>query len=163
MTTNVAYRSGPLGALLDEYERAAAELRQLLERIPSSEYEKIADPKTQDEDCRTLQTICRHVIGAGYGYADYLRKEFGVASSRPPRSLVPHGELLGAYDAMLAYTVETLGPRLRMTEKEMSEVRFVSGWGAPYDMEQILEHAIVHVLRHRRQMERLRATGTVTF
>ena len=27
-------------------------------------------------------------------------------------------------------------------------------WGQRYDVEQLLEHAIVHVLRHRRQIER---------
>ena len=163
MTTKTAYRPGPVGALLDEYERAAAELRQLLERIPKDEYEKLADPDTADEDCRTLQTICRHVIGAGYGYCDYLRKEFGVPSTRRPFEQIPHGELLSAYDAMMAYTTETLEPKLKMTEKEMAGVRFVTRWGSPYEMEQILEHAIVHILRHRRQIERLRAAGRVRF
>jgi len=28
-------------------------------------------------------------------------------------------------------------------------------WGQSYDLEQLLEHAIVQVLRHRRQIERL--------
>ncbi len=27
-------------------------------------------------------------------------------------------------------------------------------WGQKYDVEQLFEHAIVHVLRHRRQIER---------
>ncbi|HEY5122872.1 MAG TPA: hypothetical protein VIK14_03975, partial [Ignavibacteria bacterium] len=27
------------------------------------------------------------------------------------------------------------------------------GWGQQYDIEQLLEHAIVHILRHRRQIE----------
>ena len=27
-------------------------------------------------------------------------------------------------------------------------------WGQQYDVEQLIEHAIVHVLRHRRQIER---------
>jgi hypothetical protein len=30
-------------------------------------------------------------------------------------------------------------------------------WGPVYDLEQMLEHAIVHVLRHRRQIERFLA------
>jgi len=33
-------------------------------------------------------------------------------------------------------------------------VQIRSRWGAVYDLEQLLEHAIVHVLRHRRQIER---------
>jgi hypothetical protein len=27
-------------------------------------------------------------------------------------------------------------------------------WGQSYDVEQLFEHAIVHILRHRRQIER---------
>jgi len=30
-----------------------------------------------------------------------------------------------------------------------------TSWGENYDFEQLLEHAIVHILRHRRQIERL--------
>jgi hypothetical protein len=30
----------------------------------------------------------------------------------------------------------------------------LTGWGQHYDIEQMMEHAIVHVLRHRRQVEK---------
>jgi hypothetical protein len=30
-----------------------------------------------------------------------------------------------------------------------------SRWGMRYNLEQMMEHAIVHILRHRRQIERL--------
>jgi hypothetical protein len=29
----------------------------------------------------------------------------------------------------------------------------MTSWGQLYDIEQLMEHAIVHVLRHRRQIE----------
>jgi len=43
-----------------------------------------------------------------------------------------------------------------MSEEEMMGVTIDSRWGQRYDLEQLLEHAIVHVLRHRRQIERLK-------
>jgi hypothetical protein len=33
-------------------------------------------------------------------------------------------------------------------------VQIPARWGPVYDLEQLLEHMIVHVLRHRRQIER---------
>ena len=72
------YRTGAVGALMDEYERAAAELVSILEKITDEEFERIRDTKTQDEDCRSIQTIMRHVIRAGYGYAGYMRTAWGM-------------------------------------------------------------------------------------
>ena len=40
-----AYRQGALGAMMDEYERAASELRRLVEQIPDDEFVRIVDRK----------------------------------------------------------------------------------------------------------------------
>ncbi|HEX8369344.1 MAG TPA: hypothetical protein VF604_12440 [Pyrinomonadaceae bacterium] len=55
---------------------------------------------------------------------------------------------------MLAYTIETLDGKWEMSEDQMSKIVIHSGWSVTYDLEQLLEHAIVHVLRHRRQIEK---------
>lgn len=151
------YRSGAIGALMDEYERAAAELRRLVEQIPDEEFARVVDSRTKDEDCRSAQTIMSHVVGAGYGYADYIRGLFSVASSRPPYRLLSRRESLEQLDAVLAYTAQTLEGRREMSEKEISGAVIESSWGVVYDLEQLLEHAIVHVLRHRRQIENFRS------
>ncbi len=161
-TTIRTFRPGGVGAMMDEYERAAMELRQLVERISEEQYERIADPDTQDEGCRSVRTILGHVVSAGYGYADYLRGAFGMPSSRPPRDTYARAEVLDRFDVMLRYTVETLEGRWRMTDDELSGVRIESRWGTIYDAEQILEHAIVHILRHRRQIERFAAEGRIS-
>ena len=56
---------------------------------------------------------------------------------------------------MVAYTMETLDGRWEMSDEAVQAIAIQSNWGTKYDLEQILEHAIVHVLRHRRQIERL--------
>lgn len=57
-------------------------------------------------------------------------------------------------EAMLNYTAQTLEGRWEMTEEEIERAIIHTGWGVTYDLEQLLEHAIVHILRHRRQIER---------
>jgi uncharacterized damage-inducible protein DinB len=157
-----SYREGAVGALMDEYERAVWELRRLVEQIADTDAVRVVDPRTEDEACRSVQTIMSHVVNAGYGYADLLRKSFSVPSTRPPKALLSPREYLEQLDAVLAYTAETLEGRWRMTDEEISGAVINAGWGVTYDVEQLLEHAIVHVLRHRRQIEKFMWQGLIT-
>jgi uncharacterized damage-inducible protein DinB len=141
---------------MDEYERAWSDLRLVLRGIPEDEFSAVIDPDTKDENCRSVQTIITHVVRAGYGYADYIREKFGIAPATPVSSLVPCHEAEARINAMLDYTVHTLDGRWEMTEDEVASISIDSRWGVRYDLEQLLEHAIVHILRHRRQIERLR-------
>lgn len=152
------YRKGPLGALMDEYERASSDLKLVLRDISEDDFTSILDKQTEDESCRSVQTIMTHVVRAGYGYADYIRDQFGIPKASPSSTLVPHRDVEAQVDAMLDYSAKTLDGRWEMTEDEWVGIGIDTHWGVRYDLEQLLEHAIVHILRHRRQIERLRST-----
>jgi uncharacterized damage-inducible protein DinB len=141
---------------MDEYERAWSDLRFVLREIPEDDFTEIIDPETKDENCRSVQTIISHVVRAGYGYADYIRAKIGIPLASPTGSLVSHHEAERKIDAMFDYTVHTLDGRWEMPQDEVAAIAIDSRWGVRYDLEQLLEHAIVHILRHRRQIERLR-------
>jgi uncharacterized damage-inducible protein DinB len=150
-----SFRTGAVGALLDEYERAAGDLARVLAGLDDGAFSRLRDAETTDEDCRSIQTVMRHVVRAGYGYADYLRSAFSMPSERPEVPLAAsHAEAADRLREMLRYTEATLEGRWLMTDEEITAVRVESRWGPVYDLEQLLEHAIVHVLRHRRQIER---------
>ena len=150
------YREGPVGALLDEYERAAEALKALLTAIRQEDFVRIADPHTADLDCRSIQTVMNHVVRAGYGYANYIRKQFGDpwTERKEQYDLDTPGAACRELDSMLAYTLETLENKWGLTFEEIMDNRMKVSWGQEYDFEQLLEHAIVHILRHRRQVER---------
>jgi uncharacterized damage-inducible protein DinB len=156
------YRSGAIGALMDEYERAASELRHLIERIPEVDFVRVVDAQTNDDDCRSVQTIMSHVVRAGYSYADYIREQFSIASTRPQNKLLSRQESLEQLDAALLYTAQTLEGRWEMGGEEISRTVINSRWGVVYDVEGLLEHAIVHILRHRRQVEKFIWQGMIT-
>lgn len=149
-----AYRQGALGAMMDEYERAASELRRLVEQIPEDEFVRIVDPQTRDENCRSVQTIMTHVVDSGYGYADRIRKVLSVPSTCPPALLFSRQESVAQLESMLEYTAQTLEGRWEMTDEEIESITMPTGWDVTYNLEQLLEHAIVHILRHRRQIEK---------
>ena len=140
--------------MMDEYERAVAELSGLLGRISDDEFKLVRDLETPDESCRSIQTILQHVVRAGYGYAGYIREAYGTDVKKPEVPLGKRLESLSQLEAMLAYTVATLEGKWELSDEQIMAVQIRSRWGAVYDLEQLLEHAIVHVLRHRRQIER---------
>jgi uncharacterized damage-inducible protein DinB len=154
MEIEKVYRNGAIGALMDEYERAALYLIRVIQSITDDEFEKIVDQNTQDEACRSIQTIARHVVMAGYGYANYIREQFGITKAQSEIALSSRTESVDQIKQMLTYTEQTLQDKWLMTDEEITNVKINSSWGPVYDLEQLLEHAIVHILRHRRQVEK---------
>lgn len=148
------FRKGAVGALMDEYERAVLELKEILEPVSGDTYREVMDSQTADENCRSIQTVMSHVVGSGYSYADYLRKCFATPSGRPEKRQLSREELVAQLDTMMEYTVQILEGRWETTEDEMMSTVMRTRWAVTYDMEQLLEHAIVHVLRHRRQIQK---------
>lgn len=161
MISEKKYRKGSIGALMDEYECAAVELKNLVQQISISDFEIIVDQNTNDEDCRSVQTIVSHVINSGYGYANYFRVFFKIPQSSPTRRLYKQIEFSNELDKMLYYTAETLVGKWEFSYDAITNVVFNSRLGIKYDMEQILEHAIVHILRHRRQIEKFISSGLI--
>lgn len=151
------YREGPVGALMDEYERVTGEFKTLLKSISQDDYIRILDNETQDPDSKSAQRITNHVIRAGYGYANLIRKQFKdprverKENYEVPDAIAAEREL----DLMLAYTLDTLSNKWNLTFEEALQNIMKAGWGQHYDFEQLMEHAIVHVMRHRRQIEKL--------
>jgi hypothetical protein len=150
------FRSGSVGAILDEYERAVKELQDLLQTVTLEEFTTIVDKETKDPDCVSIQTIMNHTIRAGFGYANYIRTQFGEAKEERKENygLVSPESAIDWLSKMMAYTDVTLQTRWNITFDEVIANSFKVSWGQTFDFEQLWEHAIVHILRHRRQIEK---------
>ena len=156
-TIPINYRdNGAIGALLDEYEKAIKELILVIKDISNDQLTTIVDHQTEDEDCRSIQTILTHVVRAGYAYATYIRNHQGEnLIFQKPNHLDSSDNYVEAIKEMFQYTELVFKdyPTIKLEENESSNKMLVS-WGQFYNVEQMMEHAIVHVLRHRRQIER---------
>lgn len=148
--------NGAIGALLDEYEKAIHELETVVADLSPEELIKIVDPETNDPECRSVQTILTHVVRAGYNYAVAIRKSLGESlayyQSSPCNSA---GEYQHELRKMFLFNEQLFRdyPTIKLEEFD-ADKKIVTRWGQQYDVEQLMEHAIVHVLRHRRQIER---------
>jgi uncharacterized damage-inducible protein DinB len=148
--------NGAKGALLDEYEKAIAELQEVIKNVTPDELMQIVDHVTQDPDCRSIQTILSHVIRAGYNYVIGIRKFLGEQIEYvDPENLKTIKEYLNELNNMFKYNERLFDdyPDLVLIETD-NQKKILVKWGQLYDVEQLFEHAIVHVLRHRRQMQR---------
>ena len=146
-------RQGAAGALLDEYERALTDLYALLSGIADRELVAEIDPHTPDPDCVSIQKILAHVVHSGYAYAMYIQK---MKSQTPFLPLKTLQSTATAYildlQRMFAQTAEVLG---EMSDSDFEKLPTLTvSWGELYNVEQLLEHAICHILRHRRQISK---------
>lgn len=150
------YRKGAVGALMDEYERAAFELKSLVETVGAEDYTRIADAETKDADCRSIQTMMDHVVHAGYGYANSIRRKI-LMPFEPlgdERQRISQRKIADEIDKVFVYTVETLEGRWEMSYAELDKFIIERKANFSENLEQLLEHAVLHVLRHRRQIEK---------
>ncbi|MBP6810464.1 MAG: DinB family protein [Saprospiraceae bacterium] len=152
-----SYReNGAIGAILDEYERAFIDLKKVISRVQDQELIAIADAETTDPDCRSIQSVLTHVVRSAFGYATYIRNHFGEEIDFPlSKTCETTAEYATALDAAFAFTEQTFVTHTDIQlESFEAEQKMRVRWGQLYDVEQIMEHAIVHILRHRRQIER---------
>jgi len=154
------YRQGIFGALLDEHDKAFAEFIDLVQSVSEAAYEEIVDPDTDDPNCRSIKTICRHVVGSGYGYISLMRQVKSLlADPRYPTDdltidpILTSQDLPGEIDRMMRYMEETLGAYSEYAEEPWT-VYITTQSGNRIDFETLLEHSVVHILRHRRQVEK---------
>jgi len=148
--------NGAVGALLDEYQKSIIELQQVIGNISQHQLITIADNETKDPDCKSIQTILTHVVSSGYGYAIMVRKSLGEEIKPYRRKTLDSIEAYQkALTDMFTYNEKLFDdyPKLKIDEHD-EDKKILARWGQRFDVEQLFEHAIVHILRHRRQIER---------
>ncbi len=147
------FRTGAIGSLMDEYERAASDLKNLLEKLPADKFNFIYDPKTNDEDCRSIKTIMNHVIDAAYRYANQIRIFLAIVPVKPEFIIENTNDAVRALNKVLTFTANSIEGFWNLSDDQILATRQQTKWGL-YDIEMMFEHAIVHILRHRRQIEK---------
>jgi hypothetical protein len=108
-----------------------------------------------DPDYESPERLVAHVQGSARSYLLWIfevlgRPIEGLDLIRDPALIVPRlddfmEETLAGWERHLAgLEDDELGPEMH-----------TSRWGDPYMIDQMLEHAIIHPMRHRIQLERL--------
>lgn len=146
------YRQGAIGSILDEYEKALSEIKSVVQTVDETDYSRYVEGES--EHCCSVQIIMSHVVRAGYGYSKYIRDALSIDVNPIEDRQISQTEIVGEIDKMFAYTAAIFEGERQITDEEMETIFFKTRWGVNYNIDQILEHAIVHVLRHRRQIQK---------
>lgn len=148
------YRRGGLGGLQDEYERATRDLLALLENLSDEEY--LATRPEEVDFLQSIQLIMYHVVRAAYGYADKIRKTISVeVTSNKPDQPFSRLEAITNLQSAIEYSAASFEGKWTMKDEDLDGIKMMAPWKVEYSIEQMMEHAIVHILRHRRQIERI--------
>ena len=146
------YRPGTIGALTDEYEKALNELMVVLKTIPEEVFVLTDDTKL--ENFKSIRNITLHIVRAGYAYSNYIRERFGDAISPNEIKIDSVEDAILELDKMFQYKINSYENKWHLSFDQMMQIIIKTVW-TTYDLEALIEHSIVHILRHRLQIQKL--------
>jgi uncharacterized damage-inducible protein DinB len=143
------YRGARALVLLHEKE-----LQALLPVWKRAKAAAVRLPATGDADYASLDSLLRHTLRAARGYMTWLCEKLDL----PDPGIDPAPEA-ARVEREADHYVEHLLVRWRTPLAEVEETRFgathKTRWGEDMSCEGMLEHAVMHPVRHRFQLEEL--------
>ena len=131
------------------------EMRRFLAAWRKAKDSGLSLPETRDRDYASLDHLLRHVLGCAAGYMVWMceKLELGAPDCPlPPPSVETMEAEADAYlDRVLAGWHE---PLAGVPEKRFNE-EYTSRWNVEYCIDAMMEHAVMHPIRHRYQLEQL--------
>ncbi len=149
-------QAGPMGALMDLYAEAAESFCAVADTLPAGNFsvERPGAPR----HTQSRRMVCVHVVKAARFYADTIRKARGLPHEEryqlPAGALQSPGETRALLAEALRYTEGALDGLYGAPEASIDAIAFDPGWGGTWNPDMLLEHAVCHLLRHRRQLQR---------
>ena len=112
-------------------------------------------PETTDQDYESLETLLRHVLRSARGYMVWMCEKLELPDPKidNPPSLDKIEKQASSYIGHLIEKWKT--PLADVEETKFSDKVYNSNWGVPYCIDAMLEHAVMHPIRHTFQLERL--------
>ncbi len=111
-------------------------------------------PATDDSDYQSLDHLLVHVFRAGRGYMTWMCEKLGLPD--PDINPAPSVEEVEEQcDEYLDYLLEKWREPLSQVSEEAMNAVHKARWGTDMAIESMMEHAVMHPLRHSFQLEEL--------
>jgi hypothetical protein len=151
-STAVAYRSRAVRALVLLHEE---HLRRFLVVWNQAQTASVVLPKTDDPAYASLETLLRHVLGAARGYMTWLCDVLELPD--PEIRVPPEPTVLSAEaESYMEHVLEKWRTPLRdIGDDRLETPEYPSRWKTRYCIDAMLEHAVMHPIRHAFQLEAL--------
>ncbi len=140
-------------------ELHATHIRSFLSVWQQAKAAGITPPACEDPDYDSLEHILAHVLGAARGYMVWMCECLEL-----PDPGIPATPDLQAIEKAAGDYTEVLIDRWRdplvgMTEEQSNTPAYLSGWKVLYCIDAMLEHAVMHPIRHEHQLRKWLATA----
>jgi hypothetical protein len=150
------FKSNAVRSCLELHE---IELRRFADTWDRFSASGAALPDSDDPAYQSSDHLKGHVLRAARNYLTWI----GECVKRPVADVDPDNDLMSVAGKGRAFMEEVLAAWRRhlvaLDDRELSPEVYTSRWGDPYTVEQMLEHAVVHPMRHRIQLERRMTSG----
>ena len=130
-------------------------LRQCLKVWKEAKTADIKLPETVDGDYESLETLLEHILRAARGYMVWICQKLDLPD--PEIKLPPDVATIEAEaDGYLEHVLQRWrSPLADVTEDRFEPATYLSNWGTPYCIDAMLEHAVMHPIRHEFQLREL--------
>jgi hypothetical protein len=151
-STALAYRSRAVRALVllhDEH------VRRFLVVWNQAQAASVVLPKTDDPAYASLETLLRHVLCSARGYMTWMCEVLELPD--PKIRMPPELPALPAEaDSYMEHVLEKWRTPLRdVGDDRLETPEYPSEWQTRYCIDAMLEHAVMHPIRHAFQLEEL--------
>ncbi len=112
-------------------------------------------PETDDEDYKSLNTLLFHIFRAARGYMTWICEKLGLPDpeiKNPPELELIESE---ADDYLLHLLDKWKTPLSEIEEEKFHHPVYTSRWGVDYCIDAMLEHAVMHPIRHEFQLRNI--------
>jgi hypothetical protein len=112
-------------------------------------------PKTDDGDYKSLDTLLKHILRAARGYMTWMCDKLNLPD--PEIEKTPEVDLIEArFYECASYLLEKWRlPLAGIPEDKFHTPTYTSRWGVDYCIDAMLEHAVMHPIRHEFQLRNL--------
>jgi uncharacterized damage-inducible protein DinB len=112
-------------------------------------------PQTDDPSYESLATLGRHVLRAARGYMTWMCEKLQLPDPEI-RETPATEEIVGAADSFLEHVLERWRVALKdVADDQLETPEYPSRWKTLYSIDAMLEHAVMHPIRHKFQLEEL--------
>ena len=146
------YESRAARALVIMHE---TQLRQVVDVWKKARAANVQLPETSDTDYESLETLLKHLLGAARNYMVWMCKQLDLADPeiKPPPSLQTIEKEADSYSEHLLERWRL--PLANVAPQSLEAKSYTSNWGDPFTIDGMLEHAVMHPMRHAFQLQEL--------
>jgi uncharacterized damage-inducible protein DinB len=127
-------------------------LKSFLETWRKAKEANIRLPETEDKDYESLETLLVHVLRASRGYINWICEKLNLPNPKidpTPKS----DEIEQNAHSYLQHLIERWRIPLRdLPEELFMDKTYTSRWKVEYCIDAMLEHAVMHPIRHEFQL-----------